>query len=180
MLIMENYVVRIYRRSNDNPENITGVVEKPDKGENKAFNSKEEFNNIFWPTLHSNNSTKLKRTLEFRKYRRFIINKGTLIFDSTTDIGRIIDISMGGLAFTCPNIPVDPKELFRVGIIFGNNQYNTEKIQCRLIRRDTRSTIIDAAGKDSINSYSLKFENLTPYQTSQIRYIIQNFTLGNV
>lgn len=177
---MENYVVRIYRRSCDNPENITGVVEKPDKGENKAFNSKEEFYNIFWPALQSNNSTRLKRTLEFRKYRRFIINKGTLVFYSTTDIGRIIDISMGGLSFTCPNISIDPKVLFRVGIIFGNNQYNTEKIKCRLIRRNSRSTIIDAAGKDSTNTYRIKFEYLTHYQTSQIRYIIQNFTLGNV
>ena len=101
---MENYVVRIYRRSSDNPENITGVVEKLDKGESKSFNSKEEFDNIFWPSSLSNNTSKLKRTLEFRKYRRFLIKKGTLVFESTTDVGKIIDISMGGLSFTGPEI----------------------------------------------------------------------------
>jgi hypothetical protein len=134
MLIMENYVVRIYRRSSDNPENITGVVEEPDKGENKAFNSKQEFYNIFWPTQLNNISTKLKRTLEFRKYRRFQIKKGTLVFDSTTDVGKIIDISMGGLSFSFPDMSIESKVPFNVGILFGNNKYQTEKIKCRLVK----------------------------------------------
>ena len=174
---MENYVVRIYRRCSDNPENIAGVVEKLDKGENKAFNSKEEFDNIFWPPLLSDNTPKLKRTLEFRKYRRFLIKRGTLVFDSTTDVGKIIDISMGGLSFTCPDISIDPKEPLNAGIILDKNQYNTERIKCRFVKRSGHSS---PDRQDSINRYSVKFEDPTPYQASQLRYIIQNCTFGEV
>jgi hypothetical protein len=180
MLIMENYVVRIYRRSSDNPENITGVVEKLDKSENKAFNSKEEFDNIFWPPSLINNTSKLKRTLEFRKYRRFLLKKGTLVFDSTTDVGKIIDISMGGLSFTGPDISINPKEPLDVGIIFDYNQYNTHKIKCRLVKKNGHSSGLGLGGQDSINRYSVKFEDLTPYQTSRVRHIVQNCTLGEV
>ena len=179
MLTMENYVVRIYRRSSDNPENITGVVEKPDKGENKAFNSKEEFDNIFWPSLLSNNPPKLKRTLEFRKYRRFLIKEGTLMFDSTTDVGKIIDISMGGLSFSCPDISIDPQEPLNIGILFGNKRYNTGKIKCILVKRYGSSSSVDPGRQDYINRYSVTFDNLTPKQTWQVRYIIQDYTLGD-
>jgi hypothetical protein len=179
MLIMENYVVRIYRRSSDNPENIAGVVEKPDRDESKTFNSKKEFDNIFWPSLLSNSPPIIKKTLEFRKYRRFQMKKGTLVLDSTSDNVTIIDISMGGLSFTCPDISIDPKEPFYVKILFRNNQYNTEKIKCRLVKRFFNSNSLGLNEQNSINRYSVKFEDLTPYQSSQIRHIVQNYTLGD-
>lgn len=36
---MDSYLVRIYRRSNDDPENIVGVVEEIDTGQTHAFRS---------------------------------------------------------------------------------------------------------------------------------------------
>lgn len=176
---MENYVVRIYRRSSENPENIAGVVEKPDKGENKSFNSKEEFYNIFWPAMLENNTKKLKKTLEFRKYRRFLIKGGTILFDATTDVGKIIDICMGGLSFVSPNVSLDSKEPFNIGIIFDRKQYSTEKIKCSLVKRLGSSENTDIKSENLMNRYSVKFENLTPCQTSQLRHIIQNYTLGD-
>ena len=176
---MENYVVRIYRRSTDNPENITGVVEKPDKGENKSFNSKEEFNNIFWPSsLKNASSTKLKKTLEFRKYRRFLIKEGTVVFDSSTDIGELVDISMGGLAFAFPNISIDSKKSLNIGILFGNKRFNTVKIKCRLARNDSRLDNLDNTSQFDNRRMSVEFMDLTHKQTAQLRYIIQNYTHG--
>ena len=45
--MMESYIVRIYRRANSSPDCITGIVEKPESGENILFRSNEEFINIF-------------------------------------------------------------------------------------------------------------------------------------
>jgi len=36
---MENFIVRIYRRESDDPNHITGVIEKPDSSESKRFSS---------------------------------------------------------------------------------------------------------------------------------------------
>lgn len=175
---MENYVVRIYRRSSDNPESITGVVENPDKGENITFNSKEDFHNIFWPSLMNASATKLKKTLEFRKYRRFLIKEGTLVFDSTTDVGEIIDISMAGLAFNCPNIPIDSKKPLNIGILFNSKQLCTKKIKCRLIGNDYKLNNQDTTSQFHKRRMSVEFMDLTHRQTAQLRYIIQNHTLG--
>lgn len=177
---MENYVVRIYRRSSENPNYITGVVEKTEKGENKTFNTKEEFYNIFWPALREEKNNQInKKTLEFRKYRRFLIKSGTLVFETTTDIGKIIDICMGGFSFTCPDISIDSKEPFKVGILIGNKNYCTEKITCRVVKNCYNSNNDNIYDLNLPKRYGVKFENLTPRQTSQIRHIIQNFTFGD-
>jgi hypothetical protein len=176
---MENYVVRIYRRSAANPENITGMVERPDIGENKSFNNKEEFNNIFWPSSLGNaSSTKLKKTLEFRRYRRFLIKEATVIFESNTDIGEIIDISMGGMSFNCPNIPLDSKKQLNIGILLGNKDFQTDKIKCRPIINGNRLNSLDMTSQLNKSRMSVEFEDLTHKQTAQLRNIIQNYTLG--
>ena len=102
------------------------------------------------------------------------------MFDSTTDVGKIIDISMGGLSFTCPDISIDPKEPLNAGIILDNKQHNAEKIKCRFVIGSGHSSSLNLSGQDSINRYSVKFEDLTPYQTSQLRHIVQNYTFGEV
>jgi hypothetical protein len=177
---MENYVVRIYRRSSDNPEHITGVVEKPEKGENKPFKTKEEFYNIFWPSLMQTKSTKLKNTLEFRKYRRFLIKKGTLLFDSTTDVGKVIDLSIAGLSFICPNMSIVSEAPFEIGIFVGDNNFYTNKITCKLVKNNNKPNKLHIKkGQDHTNRHSVKFKNLSPKQTAQLRYIIQNFSIGD-
>lgn len=176
---MENYVVRIYRRSAVNSEDISGVVEKPDIGENKPFNTKEEFYNIFWPlSLKNASSTKLKKTLEFRRYRRFLIREGTVVFESNTDIGEIVDISMGGMAFNCPNIPLDSKEQLNIKILFGNTQFQTDKIKCLPLKNGNQLKNQDITSQFNKKRMSVEFVDLTHKQTAQLRHIIQNYTLG--
>jgi hypothetical protein len=175
---MENYVVRIYRRSNDNPENITGVVENPDKGENKTFNNREEFYKIFRLSARHKAKPKLKKTLEFRKYRRFLIKEGTVVFDNNTDVGEIIDISMGGLAFSCPNISIDHKKTYNIGILFGNRKFYTNKIKCRVVKNGNGLINLSTNNPYDNTRISVEFIDLTNKQTSQLRNIIQNHTLG--
>ena len=46
---MENYIVRIYRRDNDNPQNIAGVVEFVGADCKKTFTTFDELNTLLTP-----------------------------------------------------------------------------------------------------------------------------------
>ncbi len=43
---MENYIVRIYRRDSEDPQQVAGVVELVEPGKTKAFSCIEELNQI--------------------------------------------------------------------------------------------------------------------------------------
>lgn len=43
---MNSYIVRIYRRNNDSPQNLVGVVELVESGKEKAFANFEELRAI--------------------------------------------------------------------------------------------------------------------------------------
>jgi hypothetical protein len=62
---MDSYLVRIYRKAEDNPRMLIGVVEEVGKKEKKAFNSLNEL----WDIL---NPMKEKRL----NYRKTKVSKG--------------------------------------------------------------------------------------------------------
>ena len=64
---MENYLVRIYRRSNKDTDDLLGMVERPDSGENKTFKSFEELYTIFSSPKRSAGQSKLKQIVEKKK-----------------------------------------------------------------------------------------------------------------
>ena len=43
---MDSYLIRIYRRSNDDPEKVVGVVEEIDSGLNRCFQNMAELANM--------------------------------------------------------------------------------------------------------------------------------------
>ena len=166
---MENYIVRIYRRENTTPDSITGIVEKPDSGENIPFRSSEEFFNIFIPP-ESNTEENNNQILEQRKYRRFNVKDSTLIFDATTDVGEIVDISLGGLSFHCPNMPDESKGSFKIGILCeGAENFCTGRINCKklMVRRSgTDNHVPD-------RKFGIEFDGLNASQKSQLEHIIR-------
>ena len=177
---MESYIVRIYRRAGNKPEDITGVVEKPDNGENITFNNVEALFNIFVPPRIVNRQNKQKQVFEQRGYRRFFIKEGTLLFDSTTDVGEISDISMGGLSFSSHNMPEDFAPSLEVGILCADKKYCTENIQCRNIICRSRTDSSASADQGRSRRFSVEFGVLTPYQRHQLENIIQDYTMGEV
>jgi hypothetical protein len=44
--ILESYIIRIYRRENNDPRNIVGIVEEVEGEERKAFTNLDELWNI--------------------------------------------------------------------------------------------------------------------------------------
>lgn len=172
---MENYIVRIYQRENSSPDCITGIVEKPESGKNISFHGKEEFIKIFIGQEVTTKPTDRQQVIEKRKYRRFSVKDSILIFDATTDIGEIIEISLGGLSFFCPDMPEESKKSFKVGILYeGAENFSTGKINCKkLILRHS-----DLNNDEPKKKFSVEFDDLNAMQESQLEHIIQNCAIG--
>jgi hypothetical protein len=178
---MENFIVRIYRRQTDDPDCVTGVVEKPGHNESMRFSSIEELIELIAPQKSRTGDSERKQVIEQRKYRRFGVKDGTLIFDSSTDVGEIIDISMGGLSFACPDIPEESSEPFEVGILCGEDEYCTDKISCRkLMCHGTAGDYPFNSSHGKRKRYSVEFGDLTPKQRLQLEHIIQSYAYSEV
>jgi hypothetical protein len=74
---MENFIVRIYRRENADPNRVTGVVEDPDSSESKRFSNIEDLISILVPQAINTKNKKKKQVVEHRKHRRFSVREGT-------------------------------------------------------------------------------------------------------
>ena len=172
---MENFIVRIYRRESNDPNRIVGVVESPDSSESKRFSNIGDLISILVPHAINAKTKRRKQVVEQRKYRRFSVREGTLVFDVTTDVGEIIDISMGGLSFTCPEMLEEAATSFDIGILFGEDEYYTGKIQCnKLMHHGASSNLFGSQEKGK--RFSLEFGDLTPKQRLHLEHIIQSYT----
>jgi len=175
---MENYIVRIYRRANSNPESVAGIVEKPDSGENIPFHNNEEFINIFFTPEPVASGDHKPQIIEQRKYRRFKVKNSTLVFDDTTDVGEIVDISLGGLSFFCSDMPDDLKGQFKVDILCeGVEDFCAGRINCKKL----------IAGYTGVNGnrakkrFSVEFDDaMEPDQKIQLENIIKKYAVGEV
>lgn len=173
---MESYIVRIYRRLNNDTDDLHGIVERPDNGENKTFKSVEELYAIFSPPEKITGENKLKQIIEQRKFRRFKIKEGTLTFNSTTDVGEITDISMGGLSFHSSNILEDYISSVDVGILCGEKKCCAHNIRCKNIISHDGQKSPAFSNQQKNRRFSVEFDELTAPQKSQLRHIIQNHT----
>ena len=175
---MENYIVRIYRRTNNNPESVTGIVENPDSGESIPFHNNEEFVNIFFAPEPVTSGDIRPQVIEQRKFRRFKVKNSTLVFDDTTDVGEIVDISLGGLSFFCADMPADLKGAFKVDILCeGVEDYCAGRINCKKL-------IAEYSGVNNTrqkNRFSVEFdEAMRPDQKMQLENIIKKYAVGEV
>jgi hypothetical protein len=174
---MENFIVRIYRRKSDDPYCINGVVEILDLNINKEFSSSEELFAILIPQENSK-YTRRKQVFENRKYRRFAIKDCTLIFDSSTDVGEVVDISMGGLSFTCPDMPEESDAPFEVSLICGDDKFFVDNIQCKkMMNPDVPGSSVFGS-KEKGDRCNIEFGDLTPKQRLNLEHIIQSFSHG--
>jgi len=174
---MENYIVRIYRRSESDTDDLLGIVERTYNGENRAFKSFEELYSILSPSGRTTGEYKLKQIVEQRKYRRFKVKEATLTFNSTTDIGEISDISMGGLSFNSSSIPEDYISSVEISILCNNRKCCAQNILCRNIISHDNLSDPTFRGKSKSRRFSAVFDELNTSQKLKLRYIIQNHTL---
>ena len=61
---MESYLIRIYRREKDNPENIVGIIEEIGSKEKHSFKNLSELGKIICPTIKKSSRKKRPRSAE--------------------------------------------------------------------------------------------------------------------
>jgi hypothetical protein len=68
---MESYLVRIYRREEDNPRLLVGVVEEPGVNEKKAFQNLYELWNILNPIKNNQGQTSRRKGKKRNKKKNY-------------------------------------------------------------------------------------------------------------
>ncbi|MEN8142964.1 MAG: PilZ domain-containing protein [Thermodesulfobacteriota bacterium] len=115
---------------------------------------------------------KKKDFIERRKHKRYKVKKGSCQVDSKTEsksqkAGEIIDISMGGLAFSYLEDGEWTDESFDQGMLLGEKDLCVEDLPLKVISDcaiNTGITITRRCG--------MQFGKLTPKQISQLEYYI--------
>ena len=113
--------------------------------------------------------TKKKNGKERRTHERLKAKSGTCSVESKIEskAGEIIDISMGGLAFSYVDRGDWSDESFDQGMLFGENDLCLEDLPLKII-----SDCAINSGLSIIRRCGVKFGELTPKQISQLEYFI--------
>ena len=110
-------------------------------------------------------SKKSKTDAERREHERHSAKSGRCSVESKA--GEIIDISMGGLAFSYVDRGDWEDESFDQGMLFGENDLCLEELPLKII-----SDCAINSGLSIIRRCGVKFGELTPKQISQLEYFI--------
>jgi hypothetical protein len=108
---------------------------------------------------------KKKNMPERRQHQRFKVKSGT--FESESRSGEIVDISMGGLAFSYIDSGNWTDESFDCGMLMGEKDLCLEEIPLKII-----SDCAINSGLSMTRRCGVKFEKLTPKQLAQLEYFI--------
>lgn len=106
---------------------------------------------------------------ERRRHRRYKATAG--VFAVNSKFGQIIDISRGGLSFRYVERRGWPKELFEMGVLYGDDDFCLDSLAIRTI-----SDCVVANGLSSsstiIRRCGVEFATLTPKQLRDLEYFI--------
>ncbi|MGV7224758.1 MAG: PilZ domain-containing protein [Nitrospinales bacterium] len=122
--------------------------------------------------------------IEKRKYVRFLPqpNAYAALGSSYTKIGKIRDISMGGLAFEyyCGSEDLDQYDS-TVTVFITVNSFYLENIPCRMISDQPKSNSNKASVLSAnymVKQCGLQFMNISEDQRQRLEYFLNNHTQG--
>ena len=118
--------------------------------------------------------------VEKRKFTRFKIKDlsfALLKSDSYEELGNIIDISKGGLAFQYLVGENQIKEAFELDIILASNDFHIKKLPCKTIS-DFEMTNKIYFSSLKMKRHSIKFGELDNNQKSELDYFIKQYTIS--
>ncbi len=117
-------------------------------------------------------------SVEHRKHRRFQIRQGTYVALAPPygKVGPVIDISMGGLSFRY----VDGKETANesyIHIFLTEANFYLEKVPVKTIL-DFKIPDKSASSSITMRRCGLQFRGLTHNQASQLKFFVENYSIG--
>jgi len=121
---------------------------------------------------------------ERRKYTRFLAEEDAYaaLGIDFTKVGKLIDISIGGLAFEYIDCTEDcVQDSSRVAIFHSHNEFHLPNLACRLIC----NLVITAENDDpqfkrqyAIHRCAIQFGDITAKQRKQLEFFINHCTCG--
>jgi hypothetical protein len=122
--------------------------------------------------------TSKNEPVERRKHRRFQIRQGTYValVPPYGKVGPVIDISMGGLSFRY----VDGKETTNgsyINILLTEANFYLENVAVKTIL-DCEIPDKSASSAIAMRRCGLQFGGLTHNQASQLKFFIENYSIG--
>ena len=193
----DNYIVRIYRFDKDNPRVLVGVVEEVGAKGRNAFTNLDEL----WEIINSPKrelatgredhgemeplrhiwtaAEDTKEQTERRKHKRFQVPVDACVAlrSDYVEVGQVIDIGMGGLAFRFVPREGWPSGADQLDIFMANRSYCLCQVPFKTIS-EFKITDEDQTCGITMKRGSVKFGKLTPNQRSHLDYFIQNHTMG--
>jgi len=126
---------------------------------------------------------KRKEVDERRKHKRFRVQNGAFAVltafswpHSTQKLGQIIDIGMGGLAFSYIASEEPSNGSLELSIFLAENRFHLRNIPFKTISDvETKKVPFSSI---TMKRSGVQFGELTPNQISQLKYFISNHTIG--
>ena len=117
-----------------------------------------------------------KEPVERRKHKRFEVPIGSFVVlgPHSTTVGRIIDISMGGLAFRHVD-EVESSEALHELDVFHENDFSLRHVPCETI--SDLETYESPFGSFIIRESTVEFGDMTPHQMLHLQRFIQKHTI---
>ena len=118
--------------------------------------------------------------IDRRKYPRFLVAYGAVAALTKSKLGKIRDISRGGLVFSYIDYEdedyVAARKSSEVNIIHDPG-FSLLHVPCKVIKDEYYPP--DHHGLLKMNKCRIQFYQLTPDQEAQLNYFIANFAIGS-
>ena len=121
-----------------------------------------------------------QKLVERRKYKRMQVGDGAFVLlgPNSTKLGRIIDIGMGGLAFSHMARERPSSELFELDIFIIDSDFYLERVLFETI--SDFKTHENPFSSITMRRSGVRFGELGHNQVSQLENFIQNHTISEM
>jgi hypothetical protein len=125
--------------------------------------------------------TTMKKLVDRRRQERFQVQEGASVGlgPHYNNVGQIIDLSMGGLAFHYAGSKESSRRLWKLDILLTDGNFYLGKVPFGIIS-DFEITDKEPSDPTTTRRSSVQFGNLTHYQKYLLGYFIENHTIGEV
>ncbi len=123
--------------------------------------------------------TDRKEIVEQRKHKRFEVQSGAFVGvgPDFNKVGPLIDMSMDGLAF-CYRAHVKQRKGLSLDIFSTDGDFYLSYVPFKAV--SDSKTPGTPSGSVTTRQCTVQFGDLTPHQMSQLQYLIQNRTIGEL
>ena len=136
-----------------------------------------------WSSMFVGSTTPEGKELivERRKDKRFRVEDGSLVVcgPHSDKVGQIIDMSMGGLAFSDISTEDQSNRSFELDILLTDHGFYLERVPVKTISNLEMANESPTVSTTT-HRHGVQFKDLTQDQTSKLKYFLQNHTTQEV